>query len=360
MAAPMTDAGGSPRRREPFSYRIVHSFPKPPEERAWREFLERADLPSHYVAPEYFLEPYWAKTPPFAVLAVDGSKVAAVLTGTHEGNETVSGNPCRPQTCFDPATDYSRATNALARGLLAEAGSAELVTVFAWAQIEGLSRTGFLPCALTGVVMLDLRQGLDVLFQQLHASRRRNVRHAAKLGVEVFEAATEEDVAAYYDVYCRWRRTPRKTIPMGQLPPSVFAEAYKLRDNRRLFLARHGGRIIAGVTVRFQRGGLLQNQESASLDEYLHLRPNDLLLWKTIEWGHAEGFSRYSLEGAHTFFRRMGGSVVPVYRHRLDRTWLRRHDLREAMERHGVTRVMLPLMRGVLRGGRALRRGLTG
>lgn len=356
----MTDGRGAPGRHEPFSYRILHSFPKPAEERGWREFLERADVPSHYTTPEFFLEPYWARARPFAVLALEGNRVAAVLTGIHEGDETVSGNTCRPQTCFDPATDCAGAANALARGLLAEAGSAELVTIFGWAPIGGLSGMGFRLRALTGVVMLDLRQGLEMLFKQLHASRRRNIRHAIKHGVEVFEATRDEDVTAYYEVYCRWRRTTRKKIPMGQLPPFVFAEAYRLRDNRRLFLARHAGQIIAGVTVRFCRGGLLQNQESASLDECLHLRPNDLLLWKTIEWGYAEGFSRYSLEAAHLFFRRMGGTVVPVYRHRLDRTWLRRHDLREALEGHNVTHAMLPLMRSILRGGRALGRALTG
>jgi hypothetical protein len=340
---------------EPFSFRILHEFPNSLEERAWRAFLDRVQEPSHYVAPEYFLEPYWARSHPFAVLAIEGSKIAGVLTGIHEGNDTVSGNCCRPQTCFDLATDHSQAFGALARGLLAEAGSAELATIFAWAPMEDLRRLGFRIRPLEGAIVLDLRQGLEALFKQLHKSRRTNIRYAIKHGVEVFEASSEEDVASYYTVYRRWRQNSRKKGPVWRHRFPVFAEAYRLRDNRRLFLARHAGQIIAGVTVRFSRGGLLENQESSSLDEQLHLHPNDLLIWKTIEWGYAQGFARYSLGGSHTFFRRTGGTLIPVYRHRLDRTWLRRHDLREALEGHDATRAMLPPLRSLLRGGRALR-----
>jgi hypothetical protein len=31
----------------------------------------------------------------------------------------------------------------------------------------------------------------------------------------------------------------------------------------------------------------------------------------------------------------MGGSIAPVYRYRLDRTWLHRHELKEALGKSG-------------------------
>jgi hypothetical protein len=71
------------------------------------------------------------------------------------------------------------------------------------------------------------------------------------------------------------------------------------------------------------------------LDACAHLRPNDLLIWKTIEWGAAEGFRRYSLGGAHTFLRKTGGILTPTYRHRLDRTWLHRHNFGETIGDRG-------------------------
>src|SRR5262249_45298237 len=157
------------------------------------------------------------------------------------------------------------------------------------------------------------------------------IKRALKRGVEVAAATSEEEVEAYYAVHRRWleRAQPRAQADL-HVPLQVLAKACTLRTNRRLFVARYQGRIIAGQTVRYYRGGLLEGEFNASLHEFIHLRPNDLLMWKTMEWGCREGLSKYSLNSAHPFRQRTGGRVVPVYRHRLDRTWFRRHDLREA------------------------------
>jgi CelD/BcsL family acetyltransferase involved in cellulose biosynthesis len=94
-------------------------------------------------------------------------------------------------------------------------------------------------------------------------------------------------------------------------------------------LARYSGNLIAGITLRFFQGGLVEFSNHSSLDEFLNLKPNDLLQWKCIEWACAEGFRRCSLGGAHTFHRRFGGMIIPIFRYRLDRTLLRRHDRQE-------------------------------
>jgi hypothetical protein len=315
-----------------FSFRILHEFPDVVDEHNWRTFLSRADWPSHYTAPEFFLEPFWSGKRPFAILAMRDSKIVAVLTGLHEGNSTVSGLSARPQTCFDPATDYSRAASVLARGLLEEAGQAKSITIFSFISMLSIKQNGFGLRALEGNVVLELSQGVQTLYKQLHENRRRNIRQAIKQGVEVFEASSKDEIAAYYDVYCHWRQTDRKKIDGDQVSFPVVAEAYKLRDSRRLFLARHAGKVIAGTSVRFLQGGLIEYAGNSSLDEYTSLKPNDLLIWKTIEWACANGFLRYSLGGAHPFLRKTGGAIVPIYRHRLDRTWLRRMDLKEAAE----------------------------
>ncbi len=331
MPNSMNSLQRSAGRQGCFDFRILHGFPGPTEEKAWREFLLRSDWPSHYTSPEFFLEPYWEGKDPFAVLAYEGDRVVGVLTGLHEGNQVVSGLPARPQVCLDKSADHSRAGQALALGVLEWAGSAGLVTIYAWSSFDALRNLGFRLSAPDGDVVLDLRKGPEALFQQLHAGQRKNVRIAIRKGVEVFEASTEEDLRAYYEVYCAWRRSPRKKIEGEQVPFSVFAAAHGLRNNRRYFLARHEGKIIAASSVRFCPGGLLEYAGNVSLEEHFLLKPNDLLKWKIVEWGCAQGFSLFSLGGAHQFHLRSGGTVVPIYRHRFDRTWFRRYDLQEAV-----------------------------
>src|SRR5207245_10805338 len=53
----------------------------------------------------------------------------------------------------------------------------------------------------------------------------------------------------------------------------------------------------------------------------------DLLQWRAIEWGCAEGMTKYSLGGAHAFLRKFGGKVLPTTRCRLDLSRFRRHAI---------------------------------
>jgi hypothetical protein len=69
---------------------------------------------------------------------------------------------------------------------------------------------------------------------------------------------------------------------------------------------------------------------NCSLDEFINLRPNDLLLWRTIEWACQKGFTKYSLGAAHPFLRKSGGTVTPICRYRLDRSLFHQHDLKDS------------------------------
>jgi hypothetical protein len=67
----------------------------------------------------------------------------------------------------------------------------------------------------------------------------------------------------------------------------------------------------------------------------MHLKPNDLMQWRGIQWACAQGLRRHSLGGAHEFLLRFGGTVVPILRYRVDRTLFLRHDLKEGLDATG-------------------------
>jgi len=105
--------------------------------------------------------------------------------------------------------------------------------------------------------------------------------------------------------------------------------AFGLRDSRRLFLAFHDGKVIAGSVVRFTPSGVAEYSANNSRPSALNLRPNSLLNWVAIQWSHAQGLRVYSMGGAHPFLRHFGGSEIPIYRYRKDLTLFRRHDRAE-------------------------------
>src|SRR5262245_49106320 len=101
-------------------YRLIHEFPSPQDELAWRECLARSDCPTHSTSPEFLREPFWMGKRPFAVPATIGEQVIAILTGVHAAEGVVSGNTCRAQVCFDTSAPQKPAVEALTRGLAAE------------------------------------------------------------------------------------------------------------------------------------------------------------------------------------------------------------------------------------------------
>ena len=311
------------------TWTILHSYPDDAvlEER-WRKFLTRSAFATHYVAPEYFHEPFFRDKRPFVVLALQGERVVAALSGIHENQQAISGLRFRPQICFNDTVDSGAASDALVRGLLNEAGSDKLIALYSWVPLNTLSNYGYRCKEEEGIVMLDLTKGPDELFKQFSGTRRTDIRNAIKRGMEVVLAGTRDEFRAYYDIYTDWCH--RKQIKPFSFE---FMEEALTSKNRRLFLARYEGKTIAATIIRQYPGAMIEYAANNSLVEYLKLRPNDLLQWRVIEWACAEGYKFYSLGGAHLFLRRMGGSIRPVYRYRIDRTWLQQYELKETMER---------------------------
>jgi hypothetical protein len=310
------------------SFRILYGRPTGDIETRWRACLAESDFPTHYTAPEYFCEHFRHGNNPFAVLSMVDKNVTAVMTGIHYSDRVQSGLSNRPQIAFSRHADRSRAMSNLIAGLLQEAGNAKLVDLFLWSDMAGLVDDRFRQRPYRGVVMLDLSLGPDALFRKFSQTRRNSIRKAIQLGVSVDPAKTREDVSAYYSVYVDWSR--RRFLPITP-EEHVQEDFLTTRGNRRLFLARYKGEVIAGLVLRFFPGGVMEHAATSSLLSMLHLRPNDLLHWRAIEWAFAEGLTKYGLGATHLFLRKFGGEVVPTTRHRLDQSLLRVYTIGDWM-----------------------------
>jgi hypothetical protein len=319
--------------KAPDNFIILRQFPGPELEQAWHAFLARAEFPSHYNSPAFFLEPYWAGKRPFAVLALAPGRIVGVLTGVHEGDEGVTGLRSRPQICFDKTADRAAVSRSLIRGFLQESSTEKAVTAYTWnwAPLDAFLDFRLLPRELEGNVILELTKGPAALFSEFSPDRRRNIHFAIKQGVEVFQATTPEDLLAWHHVFAEWRNSARKKMEPPDLSFATFEQLFRLSSNRRVFLARFAGKIVAANEFRFYPGGLFESSSNCSIPEFMFLKPNDLLQWRGIEWACQQGLVRHSLGASDGFLRRFGGTVVPVTRYRLDRTWVHRRDLEEAV-----------------------------
>jgi hypothetical protein len=302
------------------SWQVLHSAPASPIEARWRVCLGNSEFPTHYTAPEFFLEPMLRKREPFAVLSMMGEEVTGVLTGIHCGGHVQCGLSVRPQIAFSRKADRARAMASLVAGLVSEAKGAKLVDLFVWSEMECLVPPQFSRQRYEGVVMLDLSRSPDALFREFSENKRSNIKKAIKYGVSVKAATSRDEIAAYYTICVDWSR--RKGLPIAS--EEQFQQTFALTGNRLLLLARHQGKIIAGLVIRYFVHGVMEYAANSSLESALPLRPNDLLHWRAIEWGCREGITKYSLGGTHLFLRKFGGEIVPTTRYRLDQSSFRR------------------------------------
>ena len=310
--------------------RVVTEMPSGALATEWRAFLHRADYASHYATPEFFLEPQFRARGPFAVLVRQDGRVVAVATGVLEGRTVQCGLMSRPQLSIDPAADRAGVARALAGALAQVHPGGQAVTLVSWSPLPQLTAAGYREKVYSGekgIVVLDLRRGADALFREFSESRRANIRKGMRRGIEVAEAQGEDDLTAYYEIYRDWCRG--KQQPANDYP--LFRETMLTRGNRRLFLARHHGVIVAGVVVRFSPGGVLEYAANASRKADQSIRPNDLLHWRVIEWACAEALTTYSLGGAHLFLRRFGGTIIDTYQYAFDRTFGKRLEMRDRL-----------------------------
>jgi hypothetical protein len=312
---------------------VISAYPETDLFRLWQEFMAQADYATYVTSPEYLAEPLVQQRDRFAVIAVRAGRIVAAVTGYRREKQIVCGFPGSPQVALVPCAD-KLVERQLVQGLLRAADKAHLITVYGWTPLDAFAEFGFRSKRLTGIAMLDLRLGPEALMHAFPKRRQTYIRKAIRQGVEVYESRNWEEFHEYYDVYVAWSK--RKGLPI--LSSDTLLDIYRHRNCRRLFIARHRGKLIAALVVRVYPGGVAEFVANNWLQEFQHLRPNDLLHWRAIEWACSQGYGWYKLGVAPYLRERFGAKVVPTYRVRSDRTLLGTYDKREFVEM-GLRRV---------------------
>ncbi len=125
---------------------------------------------------------------------------------------------------------------------------------------------------------------------------RRNIKKAAKAGVEVTRGGIE-DLAAFHELYTvtaeRDHFTPR---PLGYFRTMFEALGEEEPDRIRLYLARHEGDLVA-ATIRVKVGGHVWYSYGASSTDKREVRGSNAVQWEMIRDAIAEGADVYDLRG---------------------------------------------------------------
>jgi vancomycin resistance protein VanK len=136
----------------------------------------------------------------------------------------------------------------------------------------------------------------DDVLKGMNQQWRRNIKKAAKEGVEV-TVGDGDDLKLFHDLYVhtaeRDRFTPRGFAYFRTMYDALSAED---PDRIRLWLARHGGDLVA-ATVAIRVGGHAWYSYGASSTEKREVRGSNAIQWEMIRDAMAAGADVYDLRG---------------------------------------------------------------
>jgi CelD/BcsL family acetyltransferase involved in cellulose biosynthesis len=144
--------------------------------------------------------------------------------------------------------------------------------------------------------MVDLRAGEAALWKNLESRGRNKVRKATKSGLVVESVTDRSIIEAFYPMleasYARHHAVPQhpKAFFLGlheRLVPAGLME---------VLAAKYQGQVVA-VALLVHDDREVRCMSSASLAEFHHLQPNNLVQWHGIQWAAGQGLARYDLGG---------------------------------------------------------------
>jgi FemAB-related protein (PEP-CTERM system-associated) len=165
---------------------------------------------------------------------------------------------------------------------------------------------------------LPLSTDVDAIWSGLRKPVQRQIKKSQSLGLQVRMVQQREEVAHYYRLHLQTRS---KKHGMPAQPQRYFFElwdAFATSDAVKLLLAEYRGIVIAGM-ILLASGSTVKYAYGASDERYLHLAPNNLLMWESINWGCTHSYQMLDMgrtacdnEGLMEFKRRWGAIKEPL------------------------------------------------
>jgi len=136
----------------------------------------------------------------------------------------------------------------------------------------------------------------ETIYLNMDSKNRNMVKKAQKNSIEIITDSSKEAISAFVEIYknTMQRNAASEYYYFSQM---FFEDMFlNLSEYYTLFSAKLDGKIISSA-IMMNCNGNLHYHLSASLREYMHLAPNNLLLYTAACWGAEKGYMRFHLGG---------------------------------------------------------------
>ncbi len=168
--------------------------------------------------------------------------------------------------------------------------------------------------------LLPLAANPDDIWMHIRKPVQHQVKKSRKLGVSVRVAECREDMNSYYHLHLLTRGKKHGMPAQSRRFFYTLWDAFAADASLQLLLAEYEGQVIAGmILMGSTMDHALRYAYGASDEHFLHLAPNNLLLWTAITRGCTQGYTTFDLgrtarenEGLMEFKRRWGAIQEPL------------------------------------------------
>lgn len=159
----------------------------------------------------------------------------------------------------------------------------------------GFHASGFLG-GERATLIIDLSQESKLLLRQMRRTTRNNIRLGHDRGVRV-RVGEERDLNIFHELL---KSTSRRHKFTPESRDNCLNLWRHLEPSRHimLFLAEYRGEVLSGL-LAIPFGDTVMMKMFGWSGSKKWLRPNELLVWKAIEWSKEEGFIYFDLDGIH-------------------------------------------------------------
>ena len=165
--------------------------------------------------------------------------------------------------------------------------------------------------------IINLNKSEDEIWTSMHRKRRYGVRKAKKNNVVIKEAEGYNDLNAFYKLL--EETSANAKIPIKDF--KLFCNIHEIlvpKGLAKIFLASYNGIYIAGILV-LTYNNVIYDWYACSTRKFVHLYPNEYLVWHVLSWGANNGYSTFDFGGAgnpdekysvRDFKKKFGGKLV--------------------------------------------------
>ena len=162
-------------------------------------------------------------------------------------------------------------------------------------QLRGIfHKMRYISAAKGNEYVVDLKEGVQKVWMNIHHNKRRNIKKALEQGVEIVQSHKNEDLKTFYSLL----ESSAERRGFTPYPHSWFEAIWKTYkpELSKVFLAHWKGKNVSGVFIVIH-GKTLYALGAGSLAIGWEARPNDLLHWKVMEWACENGYLKYNMGG---------------------------------------------------------------